>query len=75
MSARYVEDGVTGVLRHRSDEAQWASVVAATLAHAERLDAMRAAAQQSAERWALDVGADGWLQVADAARDRTRWTA
>ena len=75
LSARYVEDGVSGVLRHRSDEAQWASVVAATLAHAERADAMRAAAQQSVERWPLDAGADGWLQAADAARDRTRWTA
>lgn len=75
LSVRYVEDGVTGVLRHRSDEAQWASVVAATLAHAERTDAMRAAAQQSAERWPLDAGADGWLQAADAARDRTRWIA
>lgn len=73
--ARYIEDGMTGVLRHRSDEAQWASVVAATLAHAERADAMRTAAQRSAGRWPLDAGADGWLQVATAARDRTRWTA
>lgn len=75
LAARYVEDGVTGVLRHRSDESQWASDIAAALAHVERADAMRVAAQLSAERWPLDAGADGWLQAADAARDRARWTA
>jgi len=74
LSARYVDDGVTGILRHRSDEAQWASEIAAALAHAERADAMRLAARQSATRWPLDAGADGWLQAADAARERTRWT-
>jgi glycosyltransferase involved in cell wall biosynthesis len=75
LHARYVEDGVTGVLRHRSDDAEWASVVAATLAHTERADAMRKAARQSIARWPLDAGVDGWLQAADAARDRTRWIA
>lgn len=74
LSARYVDDGVTGVLRHRSAEAQWAAEIAAALAHAERADAMRAAAQQRAAGWPLEAGADGWLQAADAARDRTRWT-
>jgi glycosyltransferase involved in cell wall biosynthesis len=75
LCARYVEDGVTGLLRHRSDEAQWASEIAAVLAHAERADTMRSAARQSAARWPLDAAADGWLQAAAAARDRTRWTA
>ncbi|MHB0962887.1 MAG: glycosyltransferase family protein [Gemmatimonadaceae bacterium] len=74
LSARYVEDGVTGILRHRSDEAQWASGIAAALAHPERADAMRVAARQSAVRWPFDAGADGWLHAADAARERTRWT-
>lgn len=73
LTARYVEDGVTGVLRHRGDEAQWASEIAAALAHPGRADALRTAARQGAERWPLDAGADGWLQAADAARDRTRW--
>jgi hypothetical protein len=36
---------------------------------------MRKAARQSVARWPLDAGVDGWLQAADAARDRTRWTA
>jgi glycosyltransferase involved in cell wall biosynthesis len=71
--ARYVEDGVTGILRHRGDEAQWASEIAAALAHPDRADALRAAGRQSAARWPLDAGVDGWLRVADAARDRTRW--
>lgn len=75
LSARYVEDGVTGILRHLGDEAQWASEIAAALAHPDRADAMRTAARQSAARWPLDAGADGWLQAADAARDRTRWTS
>lgn len=73
LTARYVEDGVTGVLRHRGDEAQWASEIAAALAHPGRADALRAAARQAAARWPLDAGAEGWLQAADAARDRTRW--
>lgn len=73
LTARYVEDGVTGLLRHRGNEAQWASEIAAVLAHPERLDALQSAARQSAVRWPLDAGTDGWLQAADAARDRTRW--
>jgi hypothetical protein len=73
LNGRYVENGVTGILRHRGDEAQWASEIAAALAHQDRADALHTAARQSAARWPLDAGADGWLQVADAARDRTRW--
>ncbi len=73
LAARFVEDGITGLLRHRGDETEWAAVVAATLANAERADAMRAAARQSAARWAMDAGADGWVQATEAARDRTRW--
>ena len=74
VTARFVDDGVTGVLRHRGGEAEWASVVAATLARTEPLAAMRAAATRAAARWPLDAGADGWLQVTEAARDRARWT-
>ncbi len=73
LTARYVEDGVTGILRHRGDETRWASEIAAALAHPDRADALRTAARQSAARWPADAGADGWLQAADAARDRTRW--
>ena len=74
LTARFVEDGVSGVLRHHGDEAEWASVIAALLAQPERTDAMRTAARRAAARWPLADGADGWLQVADAARDRARWT-
>ncbi|MBA4071119.1 MAG: hypothetical protein C0497_04665 [Gemmatimonas sp.] len=74
LCARYVEDGVTGVLRARAEDAEWASVVAATLAHTERTDAMHAAARLSAARWPLEAGTDGWLQVTEAVRNRTRWT-
>ncbi len=75
LTARFVEDGVSGVLRHRGDEAEWASVVAALLAQPERAAAMRAAARGAAARFPLEAGADSWLQVTEAARDRTRWTA
>ena len=74
MTSRVVEDGVTGVLRHDADEAAWASVIAATLAHADRMERMGACALNAATRWPLDAGADGWVQVTEAARDRTRWT-
>jgi hypothetical protein len=74
LAARFIEDGVTGVLKHRADEAEWASVVAAALARADALEAMRRAALAAAVRWPLDAGADGWLQVTEAARDRTRWS-
>lgn len=74
LMARVVEDGVTGVLRHDADEAAWASVIAATLAHADRLERMGDRARRAAARWPLDAGADGWVQVTEAARDRTRWT-
>ena len=73
LTARYVEDGETGILRHRGDEAQWASEIAAALSHAGRAEALRTAARQSAARWPLAAGTDGWLQVTEAARDRARW--
>lgn len=75
LSARFVEDGVSGVLRHRGDETEWASVISALLAQPARTDAMRVAARRAAARWPFAGGADGWLQVADAARDRMRWTS
>lgn len=73
LTSRYVEHGVSGLLRHRADEAEWASVIAEFLAHPERAEAMRAGARQAAARWPAEHGADGWLTVADAARDRTKW--
>lgn len=75
LTARFVEDGVSGVLRHRGDEAAWASTIVSTLAHTEHAGAMRRAAQQAAAAWPLDAGADAWVQVTEAARDRTRWSA
>lgn len=74
LTGRIVEDGVTGVLRHDADEAAWASVIAARLAHADRLESMGEKARSAATRWPLDAGADGWVQVTEAARDRARWT-
>ena len=74
VTSRVIEDGVTGMLRHRADEAEWASVVAAGLAHPERLEQMRGEARRAAARWPFDAGADGWVQVTEAARDRSRWT-
>lgn len=74
VAARFVEDGVSGILRHRGDEAEWASVVAATVSHAAQLDALKAAARRAAARHPFDAGADGWVQVTEAARDRTRWS-
>lgn len=73
LSARFVEDGVSGILRHRADETEWASVLAAALAQSEQAAAMRLAARKAAARWPFDAGSDGWLQVTEAARDRTRW--
>lgn len=74
LASRVVEDGVSGVLCHKGDEAEWASVVAAALAHSEQAEAMRAAARRAALRFAFDAGADGWVQATEAARDRTRWS-
>ncbi len=75
LTARFVEDGVSGLLRHRADETEWASVVANALARTGQAEAMHAAARAAAAHWPLDAGADGWLQATKAARDRTRWTA
>lgn len=75
VTGRVIEDGVSGLLRHRADEAEWASVLAATLAHGERMDALRAGARRAAAQWPFDAGAEGWLQVTEAARDRARWSA
>ena len=74
VTGRVIDDGVTGWLRHRADETEWASVVAAALAHPERMDHMRGEARRAAARWPFDAGADGWVQVTEAARDRSRWT-
>lgn len=75
LSARFIEDGLTGVLHHRGDEADLASAIAALLARADTVAAMRVAARHAAQRWPFDGGADGWLSAAEAARDRTRWHA
>jgi glycosyltransferase involved in cell wall biosynthesis len=75
LAVRFVEDGVTGILRHKGDEAEWASVVATALAQSERGTVMAAAARAAAVRAAFEAGADGWLQATEAARDRTRWMA
>jgi glycosyltransferase involved in cell wall biosynthesis len=75
LAARILDDGISGVLRHRGDEAEWASVVAATLARTDALEEMRRGALRAAARFPMDSGAEGWLQVTEAARDRTRWSA
>jgi len=75
VSARFVEHGVSGLLRHRADDAEWASAIAEFLTLAERAESLRAGARRAATRWPADGGADGWLAVADAARDRTKWVA
>ena len=75
VTSRVIDDGVTGWLRHRADETEWASVVAAALADPERMDHMRSEARRAAARWPFDAGADGWVQVTEAARDRARWTS
>ncbi|MBW7934482.1 MAG: glycosyltransferase family 4 protein [Gemmatimonadaceae bacterium] len=74
LAARYIEDGVSGLLRHRAEDAEWASVIAGLLARPDQGDTMRAGAREAAARAPFDAGAEGWLLVADAARDRTRWT-
>jgi len=73
IAARFVDDGVTGLLLRRSDEAGWASVIAAALANTATHAAMSDAARRAASRWPLDGGAEGWIQVTEAARDRARW--
>ncbi|MDQ8154833.1 MAG: hypothetical protein P3B98_09225 [Gemmatimonadota bacterium] len=75
LTARILEDGISGVLRHRGDESEWASVVAATLARGDALEALRRGATHAAARFPLEAGVEGWLQVTEAARDRTRWSA
>ena len=75
LTARFVEHGVSGLLRHRADEAEWASAIAEFLAHPERAEALRAGARRAAARWPANGGAEGWLAAAAAARDRTRWVA
>lgn len=72
---RFVEDGVSGVLRHRGEEPEWASLVATTLARADALEALRRGARRAAAQWTPDAGAEGWVQVTEAARDRARWSA
>ncbi len=74
VTSRVIDDGVTGILRHRADESEWASVVAAALARPDRMQGMRDAARRAAARWPFDAGAEGWVQVTEAARDRARWT-
>jgi glycosyltransferase involved in cell wall biosynthesis len=74
IAARFTDDGVTGLLLRRSDEAGWASVIAAALADVPRLASMSAAARLASARWPFDGGVDGWIQVTEAARDRARWT-
>ncbi|MHB1310370.1 MAG: glycosyltransferase family protein [Gemmatimonadaceae bacterium] len=73
VAERFVDDGITGQLRRRSDEAGWASVIAAALADRARQATMSAAARRAAARWPFEAGAEGWLQVTEAARDRARW--
>jgi len=73
VAARFTDDGVAGLLLRRSDEAGWASVIAAALADTPRHAAMSDAARRAAARWPFDGGVDGWLQVTEAARDRARW--
>ncbi len=73
VTARFLDDGASGVLRHRADEAEWASVVSAALSHGEGLAQMHREARRAAARWPIDGGADGWVQVTEAARDRARW--
>jgi hypothetical protein len=72
--ARFVTDGVSGVLRHRGEESEWASVVASELANADRRRALGEAAAREVSRCPFNAGADGWIQVTEAARDRARWT-
>jgi glycosyltransferase involved in cell wall biosynthesis len=73
LTSRIIDDGLTGMLWHRADESEWASVVAAALARADRMQGMRDEARRAAARWPLDAGAEGWVQVTEAARDRARW--
>ncbi len=75
LSARFVEDGTNGTLRHRSGEAEWASVIAAAMGRSGAAEATRAAARAAAARWPRSAAADGWSLALERARDRVRWTA
>jgi len=74
VTSRVIDDGLTGMLRHRADEAEWASVVAAALARPDGMQGMRDEARRAAAHWPFGAGAEGWVQVTEAARDRARWT-
>ena len=75
LTARFVEDGVSGVLRRRGEAAEWASVIASVLSSVESLTALRAGARQAASGWPLEAAAGSWVHAMQAARDRTRWIA
>lgn len=75
LTARVLGDDDGALLRHRADDAEWASVIAAALASPDALDTMRRAARRAAARAPFDTGAEGWVAVTEAARDRTRWTS
>jgi glycosyltransferase involved in cell wall biosynthesis len=72
-SARFVEDGVNGLLGAGLDAPAAAALLASLLADRERHARLSRAAITAAARWPLAAMADGFERAAAVARDRTRW--
>lgn len=73
LSARLVEDGVSGLLVAGLDTAGFSSLLASLLADPSRRARLARAARTASERWPLAAMADGFERATVAARDRTRW--
>ncbi len=72
--ARYVVDGVTGVLLAPDDVPSTAAVLARLLGHADVRATMGAAGRSRARRtYPESAMIDGFARAADVARDRGRW--
>ena len=74
VAARYVADGISGVLLPPGDAPASAAAVASLLAHPDRQDRMGAAGRMRVAREFTETAmVDGFQRAAEAARDRTRW--
>jgi hypothetical protein len=76
VAARYVADGISGVVLPVGDAPATAATIAEMLAHEDERSAMGNAGHGRVVRdYAEETMLDGLQRAAEAARDRTRWTS
>lgn len=76
IAARYVADGITGMLLSPGDTPATAAIVAALLGRPDQRTAMGSAGRSRVAREYTETAmVDALQRAADVARDRTRWTA